>query len=263
VAKRKSISKKIRFEVFKRDCFTCQYCGKSAPDIFLEIDHVDPVFNGGEDDMLNLITSCFDCNRGKGKRKLSDSTTLAKQRQELKILQDKREQLEMMLKWKKSILNINEEEIKVLTEYWGNFTSGWSLAESGIADLRKQIKKFGVKEIMDAMDISANKYIRYDDDGKITKESIEKAFEYIFRICIVARAAQKEPYLVDLFYIRGILKRRLYYCNSQKSLELMKKAVTLGITVDELKKLALSTRNWSEWLEEIENAIKCEEETLG
>jgi len=35
MTERKTISKKIRFEVFKRDSFTCQYCGKSAPEIIL------------------------------------------------------------------------------------------------------------------------------------------------------------------------------------------------------------------------------------
>lgn len=60
---RKPISKKIRFEVFKRDKFTCQYCGRSAPDVILEIDHLNPVINGGDNDILNLVTSCRDCNR--------------------------------------------------------------------------------------------------------------------------------------------------------------------------------------------------------
>ena len=32
MGKRKAISKKMRFEVFKRDKFTCQYCGRSVPD---------------------------------------------------------------------------------------------------------------------------------------------------------------------------------------------------------------------------------------
>jgi 5-methylcytosine-specific restriction endonuclease McrA len=41
--KRKSISKKIRFEVFKRDSFTCQYCGSKSPDVTLVIDHIMPV----------------------------------------------------------------------------------------------------------------------------------------------------------------------------------------------------------------------------
>jgi 5-methylcytosine-specific restriction endonuclease McrA len=40
MAKRKSVGQKLRFEVFKRDGFTCQYCGCSAPNSVLEIDHI-------------------------------------------------------------------------------------------------------------------------------------------------------------------------------------------------------------------------------
>ena len=52
--KRQSISKKLRFEVFKRDNFTCQYCGRMAPDVVLEVDHINPVANGGKNDILNI-----------------------------------------------------------------------------------------------------------------------------------------------------------------------------------------------------------------
>ena len=60
-----AISKKIRFEVFKRDAFSCAYCGKTPPSIILEVDHIDPKSKGGDDNINNLITACFDCNRGK------------------------------------------------------------------------------------------------------------------------------------------------------------------------------------------------------
>ncbi len=62
---RKSLSKRTRFEVFKRDGFACQYCGSHPPDVILEVDHVVPVADGGDDDEGNLVTSCFNCNRGK------------------------------------------------------------------------------------------------------------------------------------------------------------------------------------------------------
>lgn len=61
-----ALSKSLRFEVFKRDSFTCQYCGRSAPEVLLHADHIDPKANGGEDTILNLVTSCQDCNLGKG-----------------------------------------------------------------------------------------------------------------------------------------------------------------------------------------------------
>ncbi|MCK4795228.1 MAG: HNH endonuclease [Desulfobacteraceae bacterium] len=49
--KRKAISKKLRFEVFKRDSFTCQYCGRKSPDVLLEIDHIKPVSKEGKNDI--------------------------------------------------------------------------------------------------------------------------------------------------------------------------------------------------------------------
>lgn len=72
MGKRKSISKKIRFDIFKRDSFSCQYCGATPPNVVLEVDHITPVCSGGENNEDNLITSCFDCNRGKAGSQLSD-----------------------------------------------------------------------------------------------------------------------------------------------------------------------------------------------
>ena len=111
--KRIPISKKIRFEVFKRDQFTCQYCGRMAPDVILEVDHIDPVAEGGTNDIVNLITSCRDCNRGKGKNKLSDKKVISLQQQSLKELAEKREQLEMIAEWKKELLNYNAQAINI------------------------------------------------------------------------------------------------------------------------------------------------------
>jgi hypothetical protein len=67
-----SLSKKTRFEIFKRDGFTCQYCGQRPPEVVLEVDHIHPSSKGGSDDEINLITSCFDCNRGKSDKKIGD-----------------------------------------------------------------------------------------------------------------------------------------------------------------------------------------------
>ena len=69
---RKSLSKRIRFEVFKRDGFTCQYCGSHPPSVVLHVDHVHPVAEGGTNDIDNLITSCEGCNQGKGAKLLSE-----------------------------------------------------------------------------------------------------------------------------------------------------------------------------------------------
>lgn len=63
--KRKATSKRLRFEVFKRDAFTCQYCGAQPPNVVLVCDHINPVKLGGLTTIDNLVTSCEACNQGK------------------------------------------------------------------------------------------------------------------------------------------------------------------------------------------------------
>lgn len=63
--KRKPISTKHRYMIFERDNFTCQYCGAKAPNVQLEVDHIIPVSKGGSNNFDNLITACWECNRGK------------------------------------------------------------------------------------------------------------------------------------------------------------------------------------------------------
>jgi hypothetical protein len=60
-----TIGKRLRFEVLKRDGFRCRYCGASADDARLEVDHVIARANGGGNDATNLATACKACNSGK------------------------------------------------------------------------------------------------------------------------------------------------------------------------------------------------------
>ena len=57
---------KMRFQALKRDNFTCQYCGRKAPEVELQVDHIYPKSKGGLDKLENYRTSCRDCNIGKG-----------------------------------------------------------------------------------------------------------------------------------------------------------------------------------------------------
>ena len=60
-----------RREVFVRDHYTCQYCGRQSHD--LTLDHVVPRHRGGGHTWDNLVTACKPCNHRKGGKTLAET----------------------------------------------------------------------------------------------------------------------------------------------------------------------------------------------
>jgi 5-methylcytosine-specific restriction endonuclease McrA len=58
--------KLTRLEVFNRDQYICQYCGKESRQ--LTLDHVIPRYRGGEHTWENVVSACIPCNRHKAGR---------------------------------------------------------------------------------------------------------------------------------------------------------------------------------------------------
>ncbi len=63
--------KLTRREVFRRDNYTCQYCGRRVND--LTIDHVIPRHMGGKHVWTNVVTACAQCNHRKGGRTVEEA----------------------------------------------------------------------------------------------------------------------------------------------------------------------------------------------
>ncbi|MBN1230333.1 MAG: HNH endonuclease [Anaerolineales bacterium] len=60
-----------KHEIFRRDNFTCMYCGKSPK--HLTVDHVVPKRMGGGFTWENLATACSECNHQKGGRTIKEA----------------------------------------------------------------------------------------------------------------------------------------------------------------------------------------------
>ena len=65
---KRGIVKFSRHNVYNRDNYTCQYCGKTRKSENLNLDHVVPRRQGGESTWTNIVCSCFSCNTKKGGR---------------------------------------------------------------------------------------------------------------------------------------------------------------------------------------------------
>jgi hypothetical protein len=161
-----AVSKRLRFEVLKRDNHTCRYCGGTSPDVRLTIDHVVPVALGGSNDPTNLVAACADCNAGK-------SSVPANAPLVADIASD-------AMRWAyamecaaagASYLRYERDQIRTqFREHWGGFTYGYNKLEVPIdgawAQSVDQLLQTGltVEDLIECIDIAmAKQKISADD----------------------------------------------------------------------------------------------------
>jgi hypothetical protein len=152
---RKNISKKLRFEILKRDKFTCCYCGRKAPDVQLHIDHVVPVAKGGGNDPLNLIAACADCNGGKSDRELSNADLIEKRRLQAEQLQDRINAAMELAKWQVEMESI-KPEIDAVNTVMRQYGAG-VLTDAGERMIRKLLKSNPLEDIIKSIPVAAEK----------------------------------------------------------------------------------------------------------
>lgn len=244
MSKRKNLSNKIRFEVFKRDNFTCQYCGVKAPEVVLNVDHIEPISKGGTNDIYNLVTSCFECNNGKSDKRLNDNSKLEKQHDELVLLNERKKQLEQMMEWKRELLNFDKEKTEMVSEYIID-ALGISLTDAGKRCVNNWLKKYTVDEIIDATDKSNEIYDGKDDVIK---------FEKIERIAYYTKHPVPE-FSKKSSYIKGIFRNRKIYYNDFKVHQWMKQLSETDGDLEEAVDLAKTVDSWTEFEDMIEFLI--------
>ena len=237
--KRKSIPKKMRFEVFKRDSFTCQYCGRMAPDVVLEVDHIKPVSKGGKNELINLVTACLECNRGKSNVELSDDSAIRKQEKQLQELAERKEQLEMMLKWREGLSDIEGDMVNAVAKVFSDNTN-WGVSEHGKKTIRKWLKEFSLNEILEAAEIAINTY--YDD----TEESWNKAFNKVSGICVNKKRQADDPRYFRCNYLAKIARETFAYNNDRRLKNYLFPVVEEEDDFELAKDIVCNARNWTD-----------------
>jgi hypothetical protein len=125
-----AISKRLRFEILRRDNHMCRYCGASAPEVKLTVDHVIPESLGGRNEPENLVTACADCNNGKSSIPANATTVAEVQRD--------------AIRWARAIraaansLVAEQEHLRKRCEWFG---AAWSAWQYGPPDARQEVPR--------------------------------------------------------------------------------------------------------------------------
>lgn len=158
---RKALGKSVRFKVFNRDGFTCQYCGQQPPKVVLEVDHIVPVSSGGRDHLENLTTACFDCNRGKGAHGLETPAPIDANHR-LELIREKELQLRELKKAMKKVEARIDSEVESINSIFQGAYPGYTLSKSFMAgSLRRFLELMPSHEVEKAMTIACSRISDY------------------------------------------------------------------------------------------------------
>jgi len=172
------VSKRIRFEVFKRGGFKCQYCGRTPPEVILEIDHVIPKAAGGQENINNYITACFDCNRGKGSVKLE--SVPASLQDNIAQLKERRRQLKAYNKFLRELQEETEEAIEQVNRVFNKYFQDYQLSDSFRNNtLKRFLSHLPGAKLCEAMDNACSQFINMGTNGWISR----RAIQYFCGIC--------------------------------------------------------------------------------
>lgn len=182
-------STRTRFEIFKRDAFTCQYCGRKPPTVILHVDHIVAVANGGDASRENLITSCADCNLGKSSVPIENITKPVKA--VIEEEKERRNQIKIYNKWLRQIRCEKEAEFKAVSDAIilaeGKDPNQWVIANQRARSVRCLLKRLPSEMIIEAVQIADNFYSWGLGN--------QKTFRYFCGVCwrMVDKLEGKEP----------------------------------------------------------------------
>lgn len=184
-----SVGVRVRFEVFKRDRFTCSYCGRTPPTVLLEADHIVPRAAGGSDEMSNLTTSCQDCNRGKAAGLLEEGTAPVVSRATVEELAERVEQAKAYMELLGGLESVVDNQVGMVTDTWAKRfgavveerTDGtyWRFRDRygewpDVRSVRRILHSLTLADLVAAIDITASKF---------SGSASNSAVRYFFGIC--------------------------------------------------------------------------------
>ena len=170
------ITPKQKLEILKRDNFTCCYCRRSTPEVFLCVDNITTHYPDTHplDSDGNLVCCCAECHNKRHENYINPAAR--------DFLQERREQFDQYLEWKSSNQDFKiDQEVTVINYINGKLHPDFELTPKDILDIKRALARYPLTDVLDIADQAYLNTIRIGKDQKITRKSYEAFIENIPR----------------------------------------------------------------------------------
>jgi hypothetical protein len=246
--------KRIKYEIFEKDAFKCQFCGTGTPNVTLQLVRIQDAQQNDEWlDLAFLSTSCKICEKKKsGVEEKSPNNYMS-----IDELEERLQQLKMLINWRKGMLNIRKQQLANLISYWENKIPDFETNNDQKKYLAAYISKYSSDEIRSAMDMAVDKFIKFSDDGTLDKNSILTAFSKIPEICQTKTEIVNTHETDGLQRIHNQLEQGISgFFDSNRASQWLNYARSWEVPIDDLFKMATSVKSWTEFSLNIDKMVE-------
>lgn len=175
--------------------------------------------------------------------------------------ENKREEIEQIIQSKRDSNQLAEESVSIIAEYVEEKIYPFTLNANGMKGIEQLYRKFNHSDIIEAIDLSASKYLKYNADDEVDKDSVEN---FVKKMGGILNLMNRPPIDQKIAYVKGICRNRFDYWNERNGTAILKDYVKslrccnyseneiIRDFDEEVIPETKTARNWSQWRKLIE-----------
>lgn len=141
----------------------------------------------------------------------------------------------------------------------------YELTDKGMADISQLVRQYSYELLRECIDIGVSAYFRYDENGELTRDSVNK---FLNKLGGIAFNKSRSPVEQEIYHLKNKGNRQFAYWNSQRANDLLheyvqalcsygwSESMILSDLRGESVRMMNNSSNWTQWRHTLEGWIQ-------
>ena len=141
----------------------------------------------------------------------------------------------------------------------------YELTDKGMADISQLVRQYSYELLRECIDIGVSTYFRYDENGELTRDSVNK---FLNKLGGIAFNKSRSPVEQEIYHLKNKGNRQFAYWDSQRANDLLheyvqalcsygwRESIILSDLCGESVRMMNNSSNWTQWRHTLEGWIQ-------